>query len=80
MGNVHLVPRAAYITYIMYPTKVTYPNLPAPHTLTYPIVTTLPYPATPFSPFQLLPLLGTQEGRVALDRVCSLSSEFAKMQ
>ena len=60
-----------------YTTKVTYP---APHTLTYPIVTILPYPATPFSHFQPLPILDPQAGRVALDRVCSLSSEFAKMQ
>ena len=68
MGNVHLVSRVACITACTL------------HTLTYPIVTSLPYPATLFSPFQPLPILGTQAGRVALDRVCSLLSEFAKMQ
>ena len=61
----------------MYPTKVTYTNLPSP---TYSSVTILPYQATPFQPFQPLHILGTQEGRVALDRICTLSSEFAKMQ
>ena len=79
MGNVQLVSREAYITACTLPRLPTL-TYPAPHTLTYPIVTTLPYPATPFSPFQSLPILGTQAGRVALDRVCSLSSKFAKMQ
>ena len=79
MGNVHLVPRVAYIMECTLPRLSTL-TYPAPHTLTYPIVTTPPYPATTFSPFQPLPILGTQEGRVALDGVCSLSSEFAKMQ
>ena len=79
MGNVHLVSRVAYITAYTLPRLPTL-TYPAPHTLTYPILTTLPYPATPVSPFQPLPILGTQAGRMALDRVCSLSSEFAKMQ
>ena len=78
MGNVHLVSRVAYITASTLPGQPTL-TYPAPHTLTY-RKTTLPYPAIPFSPFQPLPILGTQAGRVVLDRVCSLSSEFAKMQ
>ena len=61
----------------MYPTKVTNTNLPS---LTFSSVTILPYQATPFPPFQPLLILGTQEGRVALDSVCTVSSEFAKMQ
>ena len=61
----------------MYPTKVTYTNLLSP---TNSSKTILPYQATPFPPVQPLLLLGNQEGRVALDRVCTLSSEFAKMQ
>ena len=61
----------------MYPTKVTYTNLPNP---THSSLTILPYQATTFLPFQPLLILGTQEGKVALDRVCSLWSEFAKMQ
>ena len=61
----------------MYPTKVTYTNLPIP---AYSSVTILPYQVTAFPPIQPLLILGTQEGRMALDRVCSLSSEFAKMQ
>ena len=61
----------------MYPTKVTYTNLPSP---TYSSITILPYQDTPFPPVQPLLILGTQEGRVVLDRVCTLSSEFAKMQ
>ena len=61
----------------MYPTKVTNTNLPSP---TYSSVTILPYQATPFPPIQPLLILGTQEDRVALDRVYTPLSEFAKMQ
>ena len=50
----------------MFPNKLTYTNLPSP---TYSSVTILPYQATPFPPFQLLLTLGTQVGRVALDRL-----------
>ena len=58
------------------PTKVTYPHLPSPTYLTCPSVTTVPYPVTSILPFQPLPILGTQESRVALGMVCTLSSEF----
>ena len=42
----------------MYPTKITYLNLPS---------STSPQP---------LPILGTQEGRVALERVCTLGRTY----
>ena len=75
--KVHLVPSVGRVDNSMYPSKVTFTNLPSP---TYSSVTILPYQATPFPPFQPLLILGTQEGIVALDMVCTLSSEFAKMQ
>ena len=74
MGKVHLVPSVGRVDNSMYRTKVTYANLPSP---TYSSVTILPYQATPFPSFSTITDLGTQEGRVALDRVCTLSSEFA---
>ena len=64
----------------MYTSKVTYPNLPSPTNpnLSYRNYSTLP--SHTLLTFQPLPILGTQAGRMALDRVCCLSSEFAKMQ